>query len=381
MGSFGILGQIAGGYADAAEEGHARKKAEALSKRREITSMLNRMLDDPNVRVEVKSEILSQYFRAYSDLKKPFKIDLNKIMEIGGGAPSGAAQAPPITPPPGPTPGFPAEVAAGAGGLPMPPTAQAPTGTPDGFFLSAAEQEDQRLRGLHAGAQATAAGRAAGTPPAPTTNQKDYDFLVTSTGMDKVKARKLTFGLLPDEKPESTDNAIFTDPEGNRVAVFFTPEGVAKRIVLGQVRGGAEGDPTAAERNFRRLLEEGLDRTSARRLAFGLTAEEKGKVTDVEFATRIITLTRQAYADVRPKNIQKALDEIINIGLPEGEKITAEQVAKWLRSGRGETLPPPPGETKPPKIDTSAPGYEERTHTNGRTYYRTGPRKEWKLKE
>lgn len=385
MGTFGILGQLAGGYADAADEAHERKRAESRAMRMGLSQSLAGMLDDPNISAEAKNYIASELFRAWQDPSKPFKFDPNKIPQGAGGAmqvPTGAASLAPtslppgVAPPPGPTPGFPAEVAAGAGGLPMPPTVQ---DTPS-IFIPQAERTQQLVAREEALAAARKRGTVAATPEAPTTNQKDYNFLVTSTGMDKVKARKLTFGLLPGEKPESTDNAIFTDPQGNRVAVFFTPEGVAKRVILGQVRGGAEGDPTAAERNFNRLIEEGLDRTNARRLAFGLTLEEKGKVTDAEYATRILNLTRQTFGDVSAESIQEALDTFVNLGLPDDKKVTVEQVAKWYRSGRGETLPPPPGETKPLKVDTSAPGYEERIH-NGRTYYRSSPAEEWKLKE
>ncbi|KKK76928.1 hypothetical protein LCGC14_2858730, partial [marine sediment metagenome] len=183
--------------------------------------------------------------------------------------------------------------------------------------------------------------------PKTTAKQKNFEFLAEQLG-DAEKARKLIFGLLPGEKSTDDDKAVFTDEDGNRVAIFFTPDGVSKRVVLGKAGGRDAGVTlTAAQKNYNALIKQGLDPSAARQLAFGLTVEERDRVPPAEFAQRILQFARWAYFDTSPSSIQKALD-FVNAGLPPDKQITPQDIASMMRSARPERrgLPEPPGTTK-----------------------------------
>jgi hypothetical protein len=202
------------------------------------------------------------------------------------------------------------------------------------------------------------------TPPETTAKQKDFEFLAKQIG-DSEKARKLIFGLLPGEDPTDPDNkAIFTNEKGERVAIFFTPDGVSKRVVLGKVGDrGVGGDLTAAQKNYNALIKQGLDPSAARQLAFGLTVEERDRVPPAEFAQRILQFARWAYFDTSPSSIQKALD-FVNAGLPPDKQITPQDIAAMMRSARPSELPTPPGGASKGKhkVGDTVP-YQGRPHT------------------
>ncbi|KKM71468.1 hypothetical protein LCGC14_1430300 [marine sediment metagenome] len=333
-----MFGKVAAGYLKAAEASRDKQTAAEKEQRQTATSILMKLVDDPSTRPETIKWALENLTNIAGGKFKG-KLDISQI-------PTGQAD-----------PGQPPELGqmAAPAGQPQPqqrqmPTPPPPTGEQYLMPMSPEEQARQNAPALQLEAAAkrrgtlTAEAEFTTTTP-PTGKQKDFEFLAKQLG-DTDKARKLIFGLLPGEDPTSDDKAVFTDEDGNRVAIFFTPDGVSKRVVLGKAGGRDAGVTlTAAQKNYNALIKQGLDPSSARQLAFGLTVEERDRVPPAEFAQRILQFARWAYFDTSPSSIQKALD-FVNAGLPPDKQITPQDIASMMRSARPSELPSPPGTTK-----------------------------------
>lgn len=386
MGTFGILGQLAGGYASAADEAHERKRGESRAMRMGLTQSLAGMLDDPNISAEAKNYIASELFRAWQDPSKPFKFDPNKIPAGRGGAvqvPTGAPSLPPTAPPPGPTPGFPAEPAAGAGGLPMPPTAQEPTGVPD-IYLSQDEILRREVERARAISGATTAGRVAATPPTPPSLQSIQLDDPANPGQTIMAAFNPATGA-------------FQDAAGNPIAAPLAAKKVThtpyQDFRKGQIKAGVS--PGAIPRLWNQqqialerenpsgmgLVISGVDTETGESVFRWVSPEERRRGVTPE---AIITTRPRLGGGEAAKREEFIIQNFIRAGHtgdrlfgyigaafnPDLKRLSQEAVKegraaynRWLR-GRGgspETLPPPPGETSPPTSPlTTAEGYLEK---------------------
>lgn len=344
MSATGMFGKVAEGYLKAAEETRDKQSAAEKEQRQLATSILMKLVDDPPT-----PEAGAWAWKTLTEISEgKFKGKLD-ISQIAAGAPS-----------PGKLPGPLQQM--------MPP---APKPTGEQYLTPPSPDAESRVRAV--GIEREAAARERGTltaraefptPPVTTAKQKDFEFLAKQLG-DTEKARKLIFGLLPGEDPTDPDNkAIFTNEKGERVAIFFTPDGVSKQVVLGKVGGkDAEGILTAAQKNYNALIKQGLDPSAARQLAFGLTVEERDRVPPAEFAQRILQFARWAYFDTSPRSIQKALD-FVNAGLPPDKQITPQDIASMMRSARPSEVPSPPdgAPNGKHKVGDTVP-YQGRPHT------------------
>lgn len=333
--TFNILSRLAGGYAAAADEQRETEHKAAREQRLGISNVLARLLDDPNLTPESREAIGRKYLEVWDPKKKKVSIDLGELgfqgeLEQDAAPPAGPPGAAP--PPPAPE---------GVTPAPQAPSPEVVTN----LYLTPEQIQNRAAARERTLSEARARGTAAGTPPSLTKEQSNFNFLVKG-GMDEEKARKLTFGLFPGEKAEPWDKDVFTNEEGNRIAVYFTPDGQKKEVNLGKARvpKGAATTRTAANKNFRQLKAMGMSDIEARQLSYGLTLAERGRTSNYAFAQKIVTAAKGIWGRVTPKSIQKVLDEVYNPGAPPDQQITAEQVAAWLRSGRASSVPPPPDE-------------------------------------
>ena len=355
MSTLGMFGKVAEGYLKAAESARDKQSATEKEQRQLATSILMKLVDDPPT--PEAGQWAWKTLTEISEGKFKGKLDISQINPT----PADPGQPPELGQMPAPA------------GQPQPQRRQMPTPPPPTgaqYLTPMSPEEQARLRAPAIEMEAAArqrgvlqAGAEFPAPPEATAKQKDFEFLARQIG-DSEKARKLIFGLLPGEDPTSDDKAVFTDEDGNRVAIFFTPAGVSKRVVLGKAGGRDAGVTlTAAQKNYNALIKQGLDPSSARQLAFGLTVEERDRVPPAEFAQRILQFARWAYFDTSPSSIQKALD-FVNAGLPPDKQITPQDIASMMRSARPSKVPSPPGGAPngKHKVGDTVP-YQGRPHT------------------
>lgn len=388
MGTFGILGQLAGGYAEAADEAHERKRGESRAMRMGLTQSLAGMLDDPNISAEAKNYIASELFRAWQDPSKPFKFDPNKIPQGAGGAvqvPIGAGGGaslaptvlpPGVAPPPGPTPGFPAEVAAPSGGLPMPPTAQEPTGVPD-IYLSQDEILRREVERARAISEATTAGRVAATPAAPPKLQRVTIADPSAPDQSIVGSYNPATGVVTDasgtviETPRvPTKHTPYLDFRAGEVAKGTEPGMIPKLWNQQQIQLERE-NPSGMG-----LVISGVDTETNEPVFRWISPEERrrGVTPGAVVTTRprlggderekrrdflIQTIVRNHTGS--PERLYRTIGQALNPELSRDEALTAgkKEYTQWLSGGQG-TLPPPPGETGAPTSPTTSKEYLEK---------------------